>query len=62
VPWTGLTDVVEAGRVILFQYDTMPVAYLPRSAFVTAAQEEDAVAFAREHVYQPSAGPAEPGR
>jgi len=56
VPWTGLTDVFEEGRVVLFQYDTLPVAYLPRSAFVTVNQEEDALAFARERIYQPATG------
>src|SRR5262249_29523464 len=44
VPWDGLTDVVEAGRVFVFQYDTLPVAYLPRSAFVSVAHEEDVIA------------------
>lgn len=58
VPWSGLTDVIEAGRVILFQYDTLPVAYLPRSAFVSVNQEEDALAFARERIDQQSAAPA----
>jgi len=62
VPWSGLTDVIEAGRAILFQYDTLPVAYLPRSAFVTVAQEEDVVAYARERMQVQSAGPTEPMR
>jgi hypothetical protein len=62
VPWTGLTDVFEEGRVILFQYDTLPVAYLPRSAFVTVNQEEDALAFVRERIYPQPAGTGNPPR
>src|SRR4051812_36635414 len=60
VPWSGLTDVVEAGRVYVFQYDTLPVAYLPRSAFVSVAHEEDVLAFARDHINAQAAGPAAP--
>lgn len=61
VPWSGLTDVVEAGRVYVFQYDTLPVAYLPRSAFVSVAHEEDALAFARERIDAQAAVPVSPG-
>jgi hypothetical protein len=59
VPWDGLTDVVEAGRVFVFQYGNLPVAYLPRSAFVSVAHEEDVIAFARDHI--DAAGPQTQG-
>jgi hypothetical protein len=50
IPWSSLTDVTEAGRVILFQYDTIPVAYLPRRSFASVQQEKSAIAFARKSI------------
>jgi hypothetical protein len=48
IPWASLTDIVEAGRVVLFRRDTLLVAYVPTSAFVSTQQEQDALAFARQ--------------
>ncbi len=48
VPWASLTDVTESGRVIVFRYDTLPVAYLPKSSFASTQQQKSAVAFARK--------------
>ncbi len=50
IPWSSLTDVRTNERTVIFVRDRVLVAYAPTSAFASAAELANVVAFSRDRI------------
>jgi hypothetical protein len=46
VPWSGMTEVRQDARTVLFMRDRIPIGYIPSAAFESPAQRAEIVEFA----------------